>query len=503
MSRRSRSARCGIAKRSAMPTPSRPSSTSMRTWSGSTSCAWVVHSLTVPADVLTVVGTDAHDAGGLADAAYWGRRWRRPKQVRAGSRWRRRCSCPQRYDSNGPTEGPISGRIVGPMSSTCSSDAAPPRARRPRSTSSCAVRSATVGWSRATACRRVASWRSMLGVARSTVTHGLQPTRRRGLRRRAHRATARSSPTGHTSSAGRRGRRRGRPLPAIADDVAGDAGRRSSSAHRPAGPAPVPRRRVAAQRAHRCCRPHRPATAHPAGLPELRRALAAWIGRSRGVRVTADQVVVTAGAQGASTSAPGRSSPAGRSPWRSPATRRPAGRCARPAPCSSPVGVDADGLIVGAGATGRPAVVHVRRRTRRRPGRSCRSTVGGQLLELARRRRPRRHRGRLRHRAAVTSTVRSSHCSVSTPTGSSTSAPSPRRDAVAAHRLRRRPAGARRGARRRAPTSTPNRRTSRRRRWPRSSPRASSSDTSAAPGASTGSGATTSSSGSTRSSPPA
>ena len=38
---------------------------------------------------------------------------------------------------------------------------------------------------------------------------------------------------------------------------------------------------------------------HPAGLPELRRAIAAWIKRSRGVDATADHVLVTAGAQGA------------------------------------------------------------------------------------------------------------------------------------------------------------------------------------------------------------
>jgi len=35
----------------------------------------------------------------------------------------------------------------------------------------------------------------------------------------------------------------------------------------------------------------------PAGLPELRRALAHWIGRSRGVDVDADQILVTTGAQ--------------------------------------------------------------------------------------------------------------------------------------------------------------------------------------------------------------
>jgi GntR family transcriptional regulator/MocR family aminotransferase len=46
---------------------------------------------------------------------------------------------------------------------------------------------------------------------------------------------------------------------------------------------------------------HRPPPGYgdPAGLPELRHAIAAWIGRSRGVDATADHVLVTAGAQGA------------------------------------------------------------------------------------------------------------------------------------------------------------------------------------------------------------
>lgn len=42
-----------------------------------------------------------------------------------------------------------------------------------------------------------------------------------------------------------------------------------------------------------------PGYGHPAGHPELRRALAAWVRRSRGVHATPDQVLVTAGAQGA------------------------------------------------------------------------------------------------------------------------------------------------------------------------------------------------------------
>lgn len=42
-----------------------------------------------------------------------------------------------------------------------------------------------------------------------------------------------------------------------------------------------------------------PGYGEPAGLPELRRALAAWIGRSRGVSVSAESILVTSGAQGA------------------------------------------------------------------------------------------------------------------------------------------------------------------------------------------------------------
>jgi GntR family transcriptional regulator / MocR family aminotransferase len=40
-----------------------------------------------------------------------------------------------------------------------------------------------------------------------------------------------------------------------------------------------------------------PGYGNPAGLPELRRVLAVWLHRSRGVNVAADQVVITAGAQ--------------------------------------------------------------------------------------------------------------------------------------------------------------------------------------------------------------
>lgn len=40
-----------------------------------------------------------------------------------------------------------------------------------------------------------------------------------------------------------------------------------------------------------------PGYGHPAGLPELRTALATWVGRSRGLNVHADQVLVTSGAQ--------------------------------------------------------------------------------------------------------------------------------------------------------------------------------------------------------------
>ena len=40
-----------------------------------------------------------------------------------------------------------------------------------------------------------------------------------------------------------------------------------------------------------------PGYGDPAGLPELRSALAAWVGRSRGIDATADDVLVTAGAQ--------------------------------------------------------------------------------------------------------------------------------------------------------------------------------------------------------------
>lgn len=36
---------------------------------------------------------------------------------------------------------------------------------------------------------------------------------------------------------------------------------------------------------------------HPAGIPALRRAIAHWVGRSRAVEATADQVIITAGAQ--------------------------------------------------------------------------------------------------------------------------------------------------------------------------------------------------------------
>jgi len=42
-----------------------------------------------------------------------------------------------------------------------------------------------------------------------------------------------------------------------------------------------------------------PGYGDPGGLPALRAALASWVARSRGVRATAEQVVVTAGAQGA------------------------------------------------------------------------------------------------------------------------------------------------------------------------------------------------------------
>lgn len=42
-----------------------------------------------------------------------------------------------------------------------------------------------------------------------------------------------------------------------------------------------------------------PGYGHPAGQPELRRALAAWVGRSRGVQVAPESIVVTNGAQGA------------------------------------------------------------------------------------------------------------------------------------------------------------------------------------------------------------
>lgn len=42
---------------------------------------------------------------------------------------------------------------------------------------------------------------------------------------------------------------------------------------------------------------HPAAYCEPAGTPELRRALAHWIGRSRGVDVTAENIVITAGAQ--------------------------------------------------------------------------------------------------------------------------------------------------------------------------------------------------------------
>jgi GntR family transcriptional regulator / MocR family aminotransferase len=42
-----------------------------------------------------------------------------------------------------------------------------------------------------------------------------------------------------------------------------------------------------------------PGYGHYAGLPELRQAIAAWIARSRGVQAVADDVLITAGAQGA------------------------------------------------------------------------------------------------------------------------------------------------------------------------------------------------------------
>jgi GntR family transcriptional regulator / MocR family aminotransferase len=42
-----------------------------------------------------------------------------------------------------------------------------------------------------------------------------------------------------------------------------------------------------------------PGYGHPAGLPALREALAVWVRKSRGVNATAEQIVVTSGAQGA------------------------------------------------------------------------------------------------------------------------------------------------------------------------------------------------------------
>ena len=116
-----------------------------------------------------------------------------------------------------------------------------------------------------------------------------------------------------------------------------------------------------------------PGYGDPAGLPSLRVALAAWVGRSRGVVAGPEHVVVTAGAQGAfdllarTVLAP-TATVAVENPGYPPAWRafRNAGARLLPVP------VDPDGMVVdhippnGLG----PSTRH--RRTRRRPGRSCR-----------------------------------------------------------------------------------------------------------------------------------
>lgn len=89
-----------------------------------------------------------------------------------------------------------------------------------------------------------------------------------------------------------------------------------------------------------------PGYGNPAGLPELRRALAAWVSRSRGVHTSAEHVVVTAGAQGAFdllARTLGRGATvAVEDPGYPPAARalRAAGLRLAPVP------VDADGLVV-------------------------------------------------------------------------------------------------------------------------------------------------------------
>ena len=70
-----------------------------------------------------------------------------------------------------------------------------------------------------------------------------------------------------------------------------------------------------------------------AGLPALCAALAAWVGRSRGVIAAPEHVVVTAGAQGAfDLLADGPGARPRPSRWRTLATRRHGGRSATPAP---------------------------------------------------------------------------------------------------------------------------------------------------------------------------
>ena len=118
-----------------------------------------------------------------------------------------------------------------------------------------------------------------------------------------------------------------------------------------------------------------PGYGDPAGLPSLRVALAAWVGRSRGVIAVPEHIVVTAGAQGAfDLLARTILAPPPRWRWRTPGTRRPGGRSARPAPgwprfASTPRAWSSNTSRPGLG----PCTRH--RRIKLRPGRSCRPPV--------------------------------------------------------------------------------------------------------------------------------
>ena len=85
-----------------------------------------------------------------------------------------------------------------------------------------------------------------------------------------------------------RSRRRRRSLPSAA--------RPDRPPNRPARPVAVPARRLATVRHRRAAHAAAGYGDH-AGLPALRRAVAAWVSRSRGVHAAPEQVLVTAGAQ--------------------------------------------------------------------------------------------------------------------------------------------------------------------------------------------------------------